>query len=328
VNLLDRPRLSACYVLAASVRRNGDGLVVAAVNGTVTVEDDQPALDRLAAVLKGLDGTAMLGDLLDSLGVPSQHIEELWGPLVRVCAVHEVGHAGACFYRMSSNPQAVRATPLVDRPNAAARRTAAGGERTPLPPYVGSPFGTTARRRRSLPLGATRQVDARASLRHAISLAADSYHIDGAGRRPLASAGALYPLQFWAVGGPGDELDVVAIDHDHGMATRAAAVSRARWQSAFLADDGVRGAISSGAATIVVCAELTRMCDKYGDRGWRYGFLEAGAAAHHIGLLGADRSVGVRSVGGYVDAEVAALLAGGTLPLLTILVAARPRATG
>lgn len=67
-------------------------------------------------------------------------------------------------------------------------------------------------------------------------------------------------------------------------------------------------ALEEAAALIVFCAVPARLYPKYQDRGYRYLLLEAGHAAQNLNLIATALGLGSLNLGGFFDAEVAALL--------------------
>lgn len=145
-------------------------------------------------------------------------------------------------------------------------------------------------------------------------------------RRTSASAGALYPIVIWVAlpARAGSEVDYVTFWYDqttgallptgaHDAATVAAAISPA---------EEVADMVEAGTGVIFLCADLHRTCGKYGNRGYRFALLEAGAAWQNIDLVLNDEGLPTRLFGGFVDETCAALLRlpEDVVPLLTAFV--------
>jgi len=320
-----QPDPSARYALCASIEHRAEaGIVrITSAGGDVQVEDDDhELLGRIVETLRACGGTAALAEILDRQGLPFQVIEPLLADLLGIAALHDVRHAWTYFHHLSANPFTVP-PPLSEQEAYALDRwrPPAGQATTSV-----KPVATMAYARRSADLEAHLEarepLDPKESMEQAIALAADTYRLEADEHRPLASGGAMWPLQFWAVGGPGDELDVVAIDHDHDRLTKVRTVTRDGWRGMFLPDPAVHEVIRRGAATVVITVDPRRTTGKYGNRGWRYALMEVGAAAHHIGLLAAERRVAARPIGGFYDLPMSKALDGGLPALLTVLVMA------
>lgn len=152
-----------------------------------------------------------------------------------------------------------------------------------------------------------------------------AHGITGA-RRTLASAGALYPIAIWvawpvrtghqsryAVSWYDETTGALLPTGEHDTATLAAAIAPA----AEVADMA-----EAGAGVIFLCADFHRTCSKYGNRGYRFALLEAGAAWQNIDLVLGDEGLPARVFGGFVDETCASLLSlpEHVVPLLTAFV--------
>jgi len=130
---------------------------------------------------------------------------------------------------------------------------------------------------------------------------------DDRGYRTAPSAGALYPQEVYVVAGdvmdlepgiyryqPGEHLLILTAGGDQRAALQAAAVNQA--------------SVGDAPATIVICAVPDRTTAKYGDRGMRYVFMEAGHAAENVYLQAAAINLGTVTIGAFDDGEVQEVL--------------------
>lgn len=139
---------------------------------------------------------------------------------------------------------------------------------------------------------------------------------DDRGYRTAPSAGALYPLEIYLVAGdvmdlepgvyhyqPGEHLLVRTVAGDRRAALQAAAVNQT--------------SVGKAPATIVIAAVPDRTTAKYGDRGMRYVFMEAGHASENIYLQAEAINLGTVTLGAFNDDEVRKILdlPGNTMPL-------------
>ena len=128
------------------------------------------------------------------------------------------------------------------------------------------------------------------------------------GFRTAPSAGALYPLEVYVVAGNVDGL--------------AGGVYRYRAEGHTLQrirDGDLRGNLSEcalkqtqitdAAVDIVFAAVFNRSTTKYGERGVRYAYIEAGHAAQNVYLQAEASGIGVCAVGAFYEQEVSELLA-------------------
>jgi SagB-type dehydrogenase family enzyme len=127
------------------------------------------------------------------------------------------------------------------------------------------------------------------------------------GKRTAPSAGALYPLEVYAVIGNVDGLapgvyryrpDVHAIvkvlDGDSRRDLARVALNQT-W-------------VSEGAIDIVITAVYERTTGKYGERGIRYVHMEAGHASENIYLQAVALGLGMVTIGAFDDDDVKKVL--------------------
>lgn len=137
---------------------------------------------------------------------------------------------------------------------------------------------------------------------------------DDAGNRTAPSAHALQPMHMCVVarrihgieGGiynvaPGDlELDIITAA-DVRFQLEQAAYDDQPW-------------IAEAAAIICLCADMLAPANEfasqspYGMRGYRYAYIEAGAAAQNMALQAAEEDLGAVLVAGFRDEAVASIL--------------------
>ena len=119
--------------------------------------------------------------------------------------------------------------------------------------------------------------------------------------RTVPSAGATYPLELFIMTGDGlfhylpakHSLDKL-IDQD----------LRAALASAALGQDFIKAA----PLTLVFAAQFTRTTGRYGQRGIRYVYMEAGHAAQNVHLQAEALGLGSVAVGAFDDASVSKVL--------------------
>jgi SagB-type dehydrogenase family enzyme len=130
---------------------------------------------------------------------------------------------------------------------------------------------------------------------------------DPSGKRTAPSAGALYPLEVYAVIGnveglapgvykyePETHSLTKVVDGDQRKALSQAAVDQA-W-------------VEQGAINIVITAVCERTTVKYGERGITYVHLEAGHAAQNICLQVVALKLGAVTIGAFDDEKVKSIL--------------------
>lgn len=127
------------------------------------------------------------------------------------------------------------------------------------------------------------------------------------GRRTAPSAGALYPLEVYAVIGNVTGLSAgiyLYNPHKHELAGIAAGDSRAALCKAALGQTPVKNA----AAVLVFSAVYERTTIKYGERGIRYVHMEAGHAAQNVYLQAVSLDLGTVVIGAFHDEQVRTVL--------------------
>ncbi len=127
------------------------------------------------------------------------------------------------------------------------------------------------------------------------------------GRRTAPSAGALYPLEVYLVAGAVGTLPAGIYRYEprhhrlirSGAGDQRHALAAAAFQQRWMAD---------APAIIVIAAVFQRASRKYGERGQRYVFIEAGHAAENVCLQAVALGLGATIVGAFSDIAVKRLL--------------------
>ena len=130
---------------------------------------------------------------------------------------------------------------------------------------------------------------------------------DALGRRTAPSAGALYPLEIYAVAGNVEDLSAGVYKYEvdkHQLVRVMDGDIRNELSSAALG----QGSVRSGAIAFVFTAVYERITIKYGDRGVRYVHLETGHAAQNLCLQATAMGLGVVTVGAFSDEQVVEVL--------------------
>lgn len=122
-----------------------------------------------------------------------------------------------------------------------------------------------------------------------------------AGLRTAPSAGALYPLEIYVV----MELGVYHyLPHHHEMTrTRDADIRKELWRAA-LRQEPVREA----PVVFVIAGVFARTTWKYGERGRRYVYMEAGHATQNLLLQATALGLGAVPLGAFHDEQVEKLM--------------------
>jgi len=123
----------------------------------------------------------------------------------------------------------------------------------------------------------------------------------GSRYRTTPSAGATYPLELFIVTGDG-LFHYLPAKHslekliDEDLRTELAV---AAWGQGFIEDAPV---------TLIFAAELNRTTNRYGQRGVRYVYMEAGHAAQNVHLQAESLGLGSVAVGAFDDSSVSEVL--------------------
>lgn len=130
---------------------------------------------------------------------------------------------------------------------------------------------------------------------------------DPGGFRTAPSAGALYPLEVYAVVGDVRDLNpgVYRYEPDeHQLIKTMDGDRRDGLANAALG----QGSVRDGAVAFVFTGVYERTTGKYGDRGIRYVHIEVGHAAENLCLQATAMGLGSVTVGAFSDEQVARLL--------------------
>ncbi len=130
------------------------------------------------------------------------------------------------------------------------------------------------------------------------------------GFRTAPSAGALYPLEVYAVAGNVTGLGPGVYryrPHRHELEMVRRTDVRGELSGAALEQTW----IGQGAVVIVFCAIYERTTRKYGDRGIRYVHMEVGHAAQNVCLQAVSLNLAAGVVGAFHDKQVKKILNAG-----------------
>jgi len=119
--------------------------------------------------------------------------------------------------------------------------------------------------------------------------------------RTAPSAGATYPLELFIVTGDGLFHYLPA---KHSLEKLIDQDLRAALASAALGQDFIEAA----PLTLVFAAQFSRTTGRYGQRGIRYVYMEAGHAAQNVHLQAEALGLGSVAVGAFDDASVSKVL--------------------
>ena len=130
------------------------------------------------------------------------------------------------------------------------------------------------------------------------------------GGRTAPSAGALYPLEVYLVVGLVEGLAPGVYKYSP-EGHRLARIKEGDVRSELARAAVDQAWVKDGAVDIVIGAVYERTTGKYGDRGVRYVYMEAGHAAQNVYLQATALDLGTVTVGAFFDGRVAEIVAMG-----------------
>jgi SagB-type dehydrogenase family enzyme len=192
-------------------------------------------------------------------------------------------------------------------------RTYPGSRRTPLPGRdfaIDEPLGAVLARRRSVRDFAARPLplETLGRLLHACyGVRAEHGAPDWTCERATPSAGARYPLELYvatqAVEGLPDGIHHYDA-HAHALEERRTGIFQPLLADLCLGQDMVVAA----SVVVIVTGIRERTMWKYGQRGYRYVWLDAGHLGQSLYLVATALGLGPVGIGGFFDRELCALL--------------------
>lgn len=136
------------------------------------------------------------------------------------------------------------------------------------------------------------------------------------GLKTAPSAGALYPLEVYVVAGNVMGLEP-GIYHYHSQPHELRQVATGDQRQALFSAALSQKAIIKAPVVFVITAVPSRTTGKYGERGIRYVYMEAGHAAQNLWLQAVALDLGSVVIGAFSDLQVGIILelAGNETPL-------------
>lgn len=125
--------------------------------------------------------------------------------------------------------------------------------------------------------------------------------------RTAPSAGALYPLEIYLVGGRVTGLAPAIyhyLPHSHSLELKVGGDQRTQLAEAALSQSAVR----DGTACLVITAVVERTRTRYGARAERYVLMESGHAAQNVYLQAYTLGLGTVAVGAFEDDRIRRLM--------------------
>jgi SagB-type dehydrogenase family enzyme len=131
----------------------------------------------------------------------------------------------------------------------------------------------------------------------------------GGFKRSAASGGALYPLDLYAVLGDSGVSGVAkGFYHYQPMAHQIDILSEKDLRKELAKASLGQMWMARAPVSLVITAEYSRICSKYGERGKRYALIEAGHVGQNIFLQAEALGLGAGIVGAFEDKQVMEIL--------------------
>lgn len=141
--------------------------------------------------------------------------------------------------------------------------------------------------------------------------------------RTIPSAGATYPLEAYLVTGEVENLPAGIYHYDyrtHSLEALQKGDVRSELAGAALGQD----IIAQAPASIVIFAHYDRTTQRYGDRGMRYVYMDAGYASQNIYLQAESLKLATVAVGAFDDEDIKEIMTVEGNPLMIMPVGPRP----
>ncbi|MBU8933173.1 MAG: SagB/ThcOx family dehydrogenase [candidate division Zixibacteria bacterium] len=140
-----------------------------------------------------------------------------------------------------------------------------------------------------------------------LAAAGITYHGKGLSLRAAPSGGALYPCEIYVVAQNVDSLKAGLYHYQVSDSTLELVEEEDHGRQLHQASHN-QNAVGSSPVTVVLTARFDRSTRKYGDRGFRYAYIEVGAIAENICLQAASLSLGTVCIGAFNDDALNQLL--------------------
>ncbi|MFH0778538.1 MAG: SagB/ThcOx family dehydrogenase [Candidatus Eisenbacteria bacterium] len=177
----------------------------------------------------------------------------------------------------------------------------------PEPAHTGLAVETALRQRRSVRAFSVKPITLTQLSELLFSAQGMTGGDEGTPLRPAPSAGALYPFEIYVVANRVEGLAQGIYHYSvrrHGLEQ----VKRGDFAGA-ISDAGLKQeSLAGSAVTFVLSAVFDRTRSKYGERGFRYVYMEAGHISQSICLEAVSLGLGSVTVGAFLDAAVNELI--------------------
>ncbi len=224
---------------------------------------------------------------------------------------HDEKSIGAAFHEQTSlNWMGVLGDLVGAKPRKPPKYKRIGGEKMiklPKPEHHGISLEEAIQKRRSLRNFSSKPLSLAELSQLLFAAQGITGKIYGTPLRTAPSAGALYPFEIYPVvnnvqGIPRGVYHYVI--GEHGLELIKEGDFRKKISSAGLSQD----MLGEASVTFVMSAIFARTTSKYGERGYRYVYIEAGHISQNIALEAVSLGLGSVTVGAFIDKQINSLI--------------------
>ena len=131
--------------------------------------------------------------------------------------------------------------------------------------------------------------------------------IQGTVLRTAPSAGALYPIEIYVVVNNVKKLEK-GIYHYNTYSHALEQIKKGNFRRKITKATLEQEMAGESAITIILTSIFDRVCHKYGDRGYRYAYIEAGHISQNVYLQATSLKLCSVSIGAFIDDDVNSLI--------------------
>lgn len=130
-----------------------------------------------------------------------------------------------------------------------------------------------------------------------------SYGKNALGKKTVPSAGATYPLEIYVVIGNVENIEN-GIYHYDGVRHLIKLIKKGDFRKELAIKSYKQMFIADASFIIVISADFKKTTSRYGDRGYRYVYMEAGHSGQNIHLVASSLRLGTVMIGAFDDKGV------------------------